>query len=312
VKPPDTRRGPESTPGMRSDPPVVGFVGLGRMGSRMAANLASAGFPVVVFNRTEATARSWVAAHGGIRAGSPRELAEQSDVVVTMLADGEALVDTYESDDGVLAGISPGMLAVDMGTSGPAAFHTVRENVEGAGATMVDAPVSGATPAAEAATLLIMVGAEPDVFARVEPVLSVIGEPRPVGPVGSAVILKLAVNSVLYALNQAVGEAVVLSESAGVSPGVAIDVLADSAAGAPLVGYRRDQYVDPASSAKMFTLDLEAKDLRLALEAAERAGVRMDQARATLEITAQIISAGAGGEDMGYVVEANRRRSRRS
>ncbi|MGH8928404.1 MAG: NAD(P)-dependent oxidoreductase [Acidimicrobiia bacterium] len=287
----------------------VGFLGLGRMGRRMAANVAAAGFPLTVYNRTGSVAEEFVDAHGGRALATPAAVAAESDIVVSMLADGEVLVDVYESSDGVLQGLKPGSLAVDMGTSGPEAVGRVRAQVEGAGSRMVDAPVSGSTPAAESATLLIMVGGSEKEFERVKPVLESIGSPTLVGPAGSAATLKLTVNSILYGLNQALAEGVILAERAGVTPEIALDVIGRSAAGAPMVSYRKPQYLDPDGTPVTFTLELARKDVGLALEQARALGVPMLQLERTMETIEQLIADGAAERDLGFVVEGVRRRS---
>ena len=287
--------------------PSVGFMGLGRMGSLMAANVARAGFPLTVYNRTTSVAEDFAASHRAGVAATPASLAGTSDILISMLADGDALIDTYSMSGGVLEGLRPGALAVDMGTSGPLAFAAVREKVAVVGGTLIDAPVSGSTPAAESGKLLIMVGGDDRQFERVRPVLAAIGSPVLVGPAGSAATLKLTVNSILYGLNQALAEGVVLAEAAGVSPEVALDVLARSAAGAPLVSYRKPQYLDPDGAPVMFTLDLARKDIGLALDQARATGVPMPQLERTMETVEALISEGAGQRDMGFVVEGARR-----
>lgn len=285
----------------------IGFVGLGRMGSRIARNLAADGNDIQVWNRTASVADEWVAENGGAVAESLSGMAAANEVLITMLADGDALTEVYESTGGLGEGIGAGTLAIDMGTSGPEAFERVRALVEGRGATMVDAPVSGATAAAEAASLLVMVGGAPEVFEQVEPILRVVGSPVRVGPTGAAAVLKLAVNSVLYGLNQAVGEAVALAERAGVEPETTLDVLARGAAGAPMLTYRREQYLHPDQAPVSFTIDLARKDLVLALDQARKTGAPSAQLERTLELMEDLIQRGFGSQDMGYVVEANRR-----
>lgn len=285
----------------------VGFVGLGRMGSRIAHNLAVAGHEVRVWNRTVSVAEEWVEQNGGALAASPSELAASSELVITMLADGEALEEVFQAGDGLVQGIGPGTVAIDMGTSGPESFHRVRELVEDRGGTMVDAPVSGATAAAEAATLLVMVGGSPEVYERVEPILQAVGNPVRVGPTGAAAVLKLAVNSVLYGLNQAVAEAVTLAERSGVEPEITLDILAKGAAGAPMLTYRREQYLHPNEAPISFTVDLARKDMVLALEQARKTGAPTRQLERTLELMEDLVERGFGSADMGYVVEATRR-----
>ncbi|HLF42603.1 MAG TPA: NAD(P)-dependent oxidoreductase [Acidimicrobiia bacterium] len=285
-------------------------MGLGRMGSLMAANVARAGFPMRLYNRTRAVADDFAAAHGGSPAATPRELAEGSDLVLSMLADGDALIETYTNPDGVLEGLARGTVAIDMGTSGTDAVRLVREKVEARGSEFIDAPVSGSTPAAEAGQLLIMVGGSEHQFERVTPLLEAIGSPVLVGPPGSGAALKLTVNSILYGLNQALAEGVVLAERVGVKPEIALDILARSAAGAPLVTYRKPQYLAPDIAPVMFTLELARKDLGLALEEARALGVAMPQLERTMEIVEQLIADGEGKRDIGFVVEGARRRAR--
>lgn len=290
----------------------VGFMGLGRMGRLMAANVAKAGFPLTVYNRTPSVAEEFIAAHGGSWVATPLELAGSVDVLVSMLADGDALIQTYSGPTGVLGGLRGGTTALDMGTSGPRAVRTVRDLVGQRGGVLIDAPVSGSTPAAESGKLLIMVGSNEEQFETVRPILDAMGTPILVGPPGAAATLKLTVNSVLYGLNQALAEGVVLAEAAGVPPGVALEVLARSAAGAPLVSYRKPQYLDPDGSPVTFTLNLARKDLALALEEARSSGVPVPQLERTLETVDGLIAAGEGGRDMGFVVEGLRRAASRA
>lgn len=289
-----------------TDRTAVAFLGLGRMGRAMARNVATGPFDLTVWNRTSSVADELADEVGATAARSPGEAAAGADIVVTMLADGDALVEVYERADGVLSSLRPGAVAVDMGTSGPLAVTRVRTGVEAVGASMVDAPVSGSTPAAEAASLLIMVGAPEELFARVAPALEAMGKPVPVGPPGAGAALKLVVNSILYAINQALAEGIALADAAGVSPETVIDIVAQGAAGAPIVTYRKPQYLDPYGAPVMFSLDLSAKDLDLTLEQAAAAGIRMPQAERTRELIRAAIEAGHGSRDMGFVVEAMR------
>jgi 3-hydroxyisobutyrate dehydrogenase-like beta-hydroxyacid dehydrogenase len=276
------------------------------MGSRIAANLAKTGHEVTVWNRTASVAEAWVEANGGMAAESLSDLAD-SEFVITMLADGDALEAVYAEAGGLAESIEPDAVAIDMGTSGPESFDRVRSLVEDRGAVMVDAPVSGATAAAEAASLLVMVGGPDQIYQRVEPILQAVGNPVPVGPTGSAAVLKLAVNSVLYGINQAVAEAVALAEKSGVTPETTLDILAKGAAGAPMITYRREQYLHPDQAPITFTVDLARKDLALALEQARKTGAPTGQLERTMDLIEDLIVRGFGSQDMGYVVEAARR-----
>src|SRR5215207_8215297 len=137
---------------------AVGFVGLGIMGSRQAANLARAGYELTVYNRTAERAEAWVAEHGGTVAGSPREVAERSGVVITMVVDGAQVEEMVLGEDGALAGAREGTLFVDMSTIAPATARSLARTLSEAGHAFVDAPVTGSSPKAEAGTLTIMCG----------------------------------------------------------------------------------------------------------------------------------------------------------
>ncbi len=243
-------------------------------------------------------------------AGTPGETAETAEFVISMLADGEALLDLYTNAEGVLGSLRPGTLAVDMGTSGMEAVTSLRAEVEGVGSRFLDAPVSGSIAAAEAGKLPVMVGADEEDFERALPVLESIGPVRRVGPPGTAALLKLTVNSILYGLNQAVAEGVILAEAGGIPPEVTLDVIVGSAAGAPMIGYRTPQYLDPDGAPISFTLDLVRKDILLTLAQAEETGVGMAQLEATLQTIDDLIARGHGERDMGYVIEGERQKAR--
>lgn len=280
----------------------VGFIGLGRMGSRMAASLAATDLDLVVHNRTFARAEEFVAANGGTAAVTPRELAEQCEVIVTMLADGPALVDTYHGPDGVLAGLQPGTVCVEMSTIGPELLHKFARHVQTTGGLVVDAPVSGSVAAAEAKTLMIMAGGDTDVVEKVRPVLEAIGNPvLHVGPLGSGAVMKLAVNSVVFSINQSVAEALVMAERSGVDREVAMDTFVRSAAGAPVVAYRRDWFVRPEEMPVSFTIDLAIKDLELITEHADTVGTSLPVADEALTVMEDAREVGFGDRDMGDV-----------
>jgi 3-hydroxyisobutyrate dehydrogenase-like beta-hydroxyacid dehydrogenase len=283
--------------------PSVAFLGLGRMGRPMATNIARAGFPVVVHNRTRSTAEDFAAATEGTTvADSPRDAASSADIVVTMLADEMALRAVYEGPRGLLAGWSPKKVALDMGTTGPAGTAWLERAVRDAGGTAVDAPVSGAVKAAETAGLTLMVGGPADVVEQLRPLLeSVSAVIYHLGDSGAGAVMKLAVNNVIYALGQAVSESLVLTERAGIDRSQAYEVFSNSAIAAPMVEYRRDNYVDPDGSPTQFALTLAAKDLRLITALADTVGAPMPQAIVNLATTVRAIDDGLGDRDMAAV-----------
>lgn len=286
----------------------VAFLGLGRMGAPMATNLAAASHDLVLHNRTREKADALAARIGTGVAGTPREAAERADLVITMLADEAALRGVCEGPDGVLAGLRPGAVLVDMGTTGPAAIEDLAPEVAAAGGVLVDAPVSGSTAAAESAGLTIMVGASEHVFATVEPVLQPMGSSvRRMGETGAGAVTKLAVNNVIYALGNALSESLVLAERAGIDRERIYDVFADSAIAAPMVGYRRQAFLHPQETPAAFAMTLARKDLRLITELAATLDLPVEQAEANLSLYERAIAAGLGDHDMADVAVHLRR-----
>jgi 3-hydroxyisobutyrate dehydrogenase-like beta-hydroxyacid dehydrogenase len=280
----------------------IGFAGLGRMGRPMARQLVDAGFSLTVYNRSPEAADSFATAIGASVARSPRELGQRCSIVVTMLSDGAALLDVLKGDEGLIAGLSAGDVVVDMGTSGDADTAEARRLLADVDAHLVEAPVSGSVPAAESRGLLIMAAGEAEPLATALPVLHGIADRVvEVGGPGSGAAMKLAVNSVVFAINQAIAEALVLAERAGIARSTAYDVFAASAVAAPIVHYRRPVFENPESAPVTFPIDLAIKDLDLILDLADRVGARLPQAvtnRASMRAAA---AAGLGPRDMGTI-----------
>lgn len=282
---------------------TVAFLGLGRMGRPMATNIAEAGFPVIVCNRTRSVAEEFASTRPGITvADDPRDAAENADVVVTMLADEHALRAVYQGPRGLLAGWSPGKIALDMGTTGPMGTGWLAREIDAAGGAAIDAPVSGAVKAAEEAQLTLMVGGPVDIVTRLRPLLQSMGAViYHLGDSGSGAVMKLAVNNVIYGLGQAISEALVLTERAGIDRAQAYEVFSNSAVAAPMVNYRRDNYVHPDTAHAQFALTLAAKDLGLIMELATAVGSPMPQAAVNRDTTLRAIEHGLGDQDMAAV-----------
>jgi 3-hydroxyisobutyrate dehydrogenase-like beta-hydroxyacid dehydrogenase len=280
----------------------VAFLGLGRMGTPMAGHLAAAGHPLTVWNRSPAVAEAFAAEHGARAAATPAAAVAGARVVITMLADDRALLDTYRRTDGVLAGIEPGALALDMSTVSPTTVQQVHDWVRERGASFVDAPVSGSVATAQAAGLTIMAaGAEADVD-RAREVLDVLGaRVLHLGPTGSGAAMKLSVNAIVHSLNQAVSEALVLAERAGIAREQAYEVFAGGAVAAPFVQYKRAAFERPGEVPVGFALELAAKDLRLALELSERVGASLPQTTTNLAVLDAAAAAGLGQDDESAV-----------
>jgi 3-hydroxyisobutyrate dehydrogenase-like beta-hydroxyacid dehydrogenase len=285
---------------------VVAFAGMGRMGSRMAANVLRAGFTLRVWNRSPARCAPLVAA-GATAADTPRELVQGADVLVTMVADAAAAERVLLGPDGALAALAPGSIVLEMSTVGPAAAKSFAAAAAEGGIFLLDAPVSGSIPAAESAQLTTMVGGEREAFERARPVLAAMTrEQTYLGPSGTGAAMKVALNSVIAVTNQAIAEALVLAEGAGIAAHDAYDVLASSAVGSPFVHYKRAAFLDPADQPVFFTATLMQKDVSLALELARVLAVPMPTAAAANEILTLVRRWGYGEGDIARVLDAMR------
>jgi 3-hydroxyisobutyrate dehydrogenase and related beta-hydroxyacid dehydrogenases len=282
----------------------VAFLGLGRMGLPMATNLASAGHELTVWNRTSDKAERFASEHGARAAATPAEAVADSEVVITMLADDRALLDAYTGEGGALPVLRPGTLAVDMATVSPDTIAELGRLLGERGVDLVDAPVSGSVAAATAAGLTIMAAGKPEAVDRATEVLTALGSRViAMGPSGSGSSMKLAVNAIVHSLNQAVAEALVLAERAGIERTRAYEVFANSAVAAPFVLYRREAYERPGEVPVTFRLELAAKDLRLALALAQEVGTDLPQTRTNLAVLDQAVAAGFGQDDESGVAQ---------
>lgn len=282
----------------------------------MARNLAAAGFPLVVYNRTRAKAdafRDETARHKTARnktaatvADTPADLARRADVVFTMLADDDAVRAVYEGDNGLLEGLQnpqSATVAIDMSTISPATVRTLAGKLGERGVALLDAPVSGSVAAATDATLMVMVGGDAEVLEEVRGVLEPLARTLiHVGPSGSGAAMKLAVNTIIHSLNEAVSEALILAERSGVGLSTAYDVIAQSAAAAPMLHYRRHLYEKPDQPEVSFALGLAQKDVRLALELGQNVGAPLPQAERTYELLGRASAAGFAERDMASII----------
>lgn len=290
---------------------TVGVVGAGRMGSAIAHALRAAGHDLIVWNRTRDAADRLAGEVGGRAVDHPRDVADAADVSISMLADGAAVDTVYGAPDGLIAGARHGTVLVDSSTVPPAVLQRHEPAIRERGAGVLDAPVSGSVALAESGKLTLMIGGEAEDLVRARPVLEAYGATIfHMGPLGSGAAMKLAVNTVIFGLNQALAEGLVLAERAGVPSERAYDVLAASAVGAPFVGYKRAAFLDPEGTAAAFTAHLAAKDLRLIGELAETVGLVMPQVATNLAVIDAVIAAGDGERDFSEV--ANHLRERRT
>ena len=286
----------------------VGVVGLGRMGSPIATNLAAAGFEVAVWNRSRPKTEALAELARVTAFATPREVAEVSDVVISMLSDDEASSEVHLEENGILTAASAPRFVVPMGTHSPTHIRELADR--SATAVVVDAPVSGSTSAAQNAQLLIMAGASDEAIEPLRPVFDAIGRATVcLGAVGAGATMKLVVNMLIHGLNQTVSEALLLAESSGIAVRDAYNIIEDSAAAAPMLGYRKENYLDEAASPVSFALSLARKDVALAIALASEAKVDLPQTHLNLAELERAEAAGFGERDMAAVLNYLRGKS---
>jgi 3-hydroxyisobutyrate dehydrogenase-like beta-hydroxyacid dehydrogenase len=267
----------------------VGFVGLGVMGSRMVERLLSKGHTVTGHNRTRSKAQ-WLLDKGMKWGESPRAVSQVSDVTMAMVTNSEALRAITDGPEGIIAGLGPGKIFVDISTVSPATSRAVAEKVREKGADMVDSPVSGSVVTLVEGKLTMMVGGRPETFERVKPLLEDIGRKvNYVGGNGLAVAMKIATNLGLAVQMLAFSEAVLLAEKSGISRATAVDVLTHSVIGSPMVQYRGPFVLELPEEA-WFNCNMMQKDMMLALEL----GRQLDVPLPTTSLTNEFLTAARG------------------
>jgi 3-hydroxyisobutyrate dehydrogenase-like beta-hydroxyacid dehydrogenase len=278
----------------------LGFVGLGVMGGRIAKRLLNAGHQVTGYNRTKSKA-VWLVDRGLRLADTPREVAEATDVVLTMVTDTTALEAVTEGDDGILAGLSAGKVYVDMSTVSPARSRELAGRVASMGAAMLDAPVSGSVSTLEKGQLSIMVGGDGEVLDRVRPILEAIG-PKVIhiGGNGQAVLIKTAINLNLAVQITAFSEGLLIAEKGGVPREVAVEAMLASVIASPSLEYRTP-FVFELPKEAWFDVNMMQKDMLLALEAGRASGVPMPTTAAVNELLSACRGMGVEKEDFAVI-----------
>ena len=280
----------------------LGYVGLGAMGSAISRRLLGAGHGLMVWNRTREKAEPLLE-EGALWAQSPRELAARSEIVFTMVTDTAAVQAVSEGSEGILAGLGPGKVYVDMSTGSPANTRALAEKVASAGAQMLDAPVSGTPPTVEGGRASLMVGGDEGAFERVRPVLEAIG-PKVfhVGPSGSAVTMKIAINLSLAVQMLAFSEGLLLAEKSGIPREKAVEVMLASVIASPMVCYRGPLVLGHRDEA-WFDCRMMQKDMNLALELGQRLGVPLPTTAATNELLSAARAMGIGDRDFAVLFD---------
>jgi 3-hydroxyisobutyrate dehydrogenase-like beta-hydroxyacid dehydrogenase len=282
---------------------TVGFIGLGIMGSRQAANLRRAGFELTVFNRTHERAEAWAAEHGGHVAGSPREVGERSDVVISMVVDGAQVEEMLLGDDGAAAGANDGTLFVDMSTIGPVDARRIGAALAERGHGFVDAPVTGSAPKAEDGTLTIMAGGSDADIDRAMPLFEAMGELIVhVGELGMGQQAKVISNAVAATNCATLAQGLVVGRRTGVDLGALLKVMGAGAADSTMLQLKGEPML-AHDFAPLFKLDHMLKDIVLCLQEARRAGVGFPAAALAGELYAAGAGRGLGEQDFAAVLE---------
>ena len=278
----------------------LGMAGLGRMGVLMAKNLINAGFDIQVWNRNHERSASFATEMQCQIAQTPEALASACDIVITMLADDAASQDVYLGESGLLKG-KKAMVFIEMSTVSPNWINRLQS--QSSRAAIIDAPVSGATQAAQAGKLMIMVGGSEEIAQPLLPIFDALGEKTIIlGKQSAGATMKLAINSVIHSLNQAAAESLNLAQAAGIELPLAYEALESSAACAPMLRYRKPLYLDERAHQVTFTVGLAAKDVDLATRLARSLDVQMPQAELNLGILNQASQNGYANRDMASVI----------
>ena len=281
----------------------VGFIGLGIMGSRQAASLRREGFELTVFNRTRERADEWAAEHGGHVAATPREVGERSDVVITMVVDGEQVGQMLLGEDGAVGGAAPGTLFVDMSTIGPVDARRIGDAVKARGHGFVDAPVTGSAPKAEDGTLTIMAGGSDEDMQRAMPLLEAMGEIIVhVGEVGTGQQVKVLSNAVSAVNCATLAQALVVGRRAGVDLSALLEVMGAGSANSTMLQLKGRPMLEH-DFAPLFKLEHMLKDVLLCLQEARAAGAGFPFAALAGELYAAGAGRGLGEQDFAAVLE---------
>jgi 3-hydroxyisobutyrate dehydrogenase-like beta-hydroxyacid dehydrogenase len=286
----------------------IGYVGLGVMGGNMAARLMEKGHSVTGYNRTKSKAQ-WLIDKGMKWADSPRAVAEGCDIVFSMVTNSAAVLEVFEGPDGILEGVKPGKLFVDVSTVSPAVSRKLAERVREKGADLVDAPVSGSVITLQQGKLSVMVGGRPETFEKLKGVLGDVGpKVTYVGENGLALVTKIATNLSLAVQMLAFCEGVLIAEKSGIKREVAVDVLTHSVIASPMVQYRGPFVLKMVEEA-WFDVDMMQKDMLLALELGRKLDVPMPTTSVTNEMLTAARGMGLAKFDFAIIYEALARMS---
>lgn len=279
----------------------IGFIGLGLMGKPMTKNLLKAGFPLTVHSRSRGPVEE-LAALGATPAGTPREVAGACDIVITMVPDSPDVEAVISGPEGILAGARPGLIHIDMSTISPIATRRLAALEQQAGVTLLDAPVSGGTVGAEAATLSIMVGGDEAAFNACQPVFAALGKRITyLGPSGAGQTTKACNQIMTGGIYAVMSEALVLAAKSGLDPAKVVEVLSGGAARCWALEVRAPKILKRELNPG-FKASMQYKDLNIVAETARAEGVPTPITALTRELYAAMLAAGNGDLDNSAVV----------
>ncbi|MEA2379928.1 MAG: 3-hydroxyisobutyrate dehydrogenase [Thermoleophilaceae bacterium] len=281
----------------------IGFVGLGIMGGPMARNLREAGFDLSVYTRTQEKAERFAAEHGARAATTPAEAAKGADAFITMVPDAPEVEEVLFGEDGALESLPDDALVIDMSTSTPTAARAIAERV--GPRRFVEAPVSGSQPRAEAGTLTIFGGGEPDAFERARPLFDVMGELIVhVGPLGHGQMAKLLTNTMGAVNNAVLAEAIRTAKAAGLDPDAFLAVAGGSAGASAMLNLKGRPMFEERFEPALFKLEHMLKDLRHAIEEAGALGIELRLPALAEGLYDRAVEDGHGEEDFAAVYRA--------
>lgn len=280
----------------------IGWIGLGNMGNPMSKNLLKAGHEVTVWNRTKAKADE-ILAEGAKWADTPKEIAETCDFIFTMVADGPTLQSVTLGEKGVVAGLAANKIIIDMSTVSPEESAKVNDAIEAKECKFLRAPVTGSTMLAQNATLGILASGDRAAYDKALPLFEAMGKNQfYLGGAEEARVLKLSLNVMIGVTSQMMAEAVVLAEKAGLDVAQVCEVMAGSAVGSPLVGYKK-ALVASGDYKAAFSVKLMMKDFDLAFAAAKQYDVAMPVTAVTRQALQAAAATGRGDKDFSVLTQ---------
>ena len=283
--------------------PKIGFIGLGIMGRPMSKNLIKAGYELTVYNRSRGPMDE-LAAMGANTANSPKQVAENSDIVITIVTDTPDVEQVILGPNGVIEGVLKDMVVIDMSTISPSVTRSIAAKLREKGVHMLDAPVSGGDTGAQAGTLAIMVGGDKDVFERCLPIFQAMGKSiTHVGSNGMGQTVKLCNQILVSVTNMAVSEAVIFASKAGVEPNIMITATENGAAGSWQLSNLGPKMVD-RDFAPGFMVRLQQKDLRLVVETARELKLPLPALSLVSQLFSGCQAAGEGDEGTQALIKS--------